>query len=168
MHCIAFEHEEALQDWPIAPELHQQDSHTFSDMTPSTEPSPRESPIPPESSQTHYAPPDHPDVPSYQSQSYGQPDPDLEHYSHPQNGHAAPVQTGPNGQIPNGQDYHTGAPPGRPQLKQRSTWVQGFWQILMFHSAPTGCQNGKDNGHVLQSQQMVLLLQEQVVGGRLQ
>ena len=106
-----------MQDWPITPELHQQDSHTFSDVTPPTEPSPRESPIPPQSSQTHYAPPDHPNVPSYQGQSYGQPDPDHERHPQPQNGYAAPVQTVPNGQTPNGQDYHTGTAPGRSHLK---------------------------------------------------
>ena len=117
MHCIAVEHEEALQEWPITPELHQQDSHTFSDVTPPTEPSPRESPIPPESSQTHYAPPDHPNMPSYHGHSNGQADPDHERYSQPQNSYAAPMQTVANGQTPNGQGYPTGPAPGRPQLK---------------------------------------------------
>lgn len=117
LHCTAVEQDEALQDWPVTPELHQQDSHTFSDVTPPTEPSPRESPIPPESSQTHYAPPDHPNQPSHQGHSYGQPDPDHERYPQPQNGYAAPVQTGLNGQTPNGQGYHTGSAPGRSQAQ---------------------------------------------------
>lgn len=120
---IAFEQEGALQDWPVTPELHQQDSHTFSDVTPPTEPSPRESPVPPESSQTHYTPSDHPNGPHYQGKPHEQTHPNREHYPQPQNGYAAPVQTLPNGQVPNGQvpngegpngqDYHTLSAPGR-------------------------------------------------------
>ncbi|KAL3131125.1 hypothetical protein ABBQ38_000430 [Trebouxia sp. C0009 RCD-2024] len=91
---------------PSSDPLQPQDSHTFSDASPPTEPSPQESPIPPESSQSHHAPSDHPNGLPYQEQSYGQPHPDHDYYPHPQNGYAAPEQP-----IPNGQDYHTGSAP---------------------------------------------------------
>ena len=80
-----FKQQEALQERPNTPELHQQESHIFSDVTHATHTSPSQSPPEQESGQTHFTPADP------QGHSYPQSDPEHDFYSHPQ---SQPTQEG--------------------------------------------------------------------------
>ena len=135
VHCI--KQEQALQGRPITPELHQQDSHTYSDVTPPADPSPTESPIPQHSGQTHYAPSQH------HGQPYGQADSDHEYYQQPQDGYAALGEA-----MPNGQDYHTAFAPrefpaGHSPSSLPCLQVLGIVNIVQAAIAVSACQHNE-------------------------
>ena len=88
------EQAEALQERPNTPELHQQESHVFSDLTHPTDTSPSQSPPQQESSQIHNPPPDQ------KGHSYPEDDSQHDYYTHTQ---SQPLQD-VNGMQPSSQD----------------------------------------------------------------